>query len=261
LSIYGGIYAQDGYTNLDFSNNGTGGVIGRIGVRNNGGGSYLTFGTSNNYGSGITNEALVIGPSGNVGIGTTSPGVKLHVNGSVRGHSAGALKIDTGHGQLTIGPQNTGYAHFYTDRSLYYFNKGIDVSGNVRSNGTPLTSDIRWKENIEPLNDALDLVSQLRGVSYDWTDPSRGEGRQIGVIAQEVEQVLPEVVHTDSQGYKSVEYAKLVAPLIEAVKTLKHENESLKQALDEQVASLRAENEALKDSLNEILTRLGALEQ
>ncbi|MCP4746646.1 MAG: tail fiber domain-containing protein [Desulfobacteraceae bacterium] len=109
----------------------------------------------------------------------------------------------------------------------------LDVAGYVRANGTRLSSDARWKENIEPLDNALEIVAQLRGVSYDWVDPSRGESRQIGVIAQEVEKVLPQVVHTGSQGYKSVEYSKLVAPLIEAVKALKAENQALRTSLEQ----------------------------
>ena len=76
----------------------------------------------------------------------------------------------------------------------------LHVAGNVLADAYNNPSDIRWKENVEPIGDALELVSQLRGVSFDWTDPSHGTGPQIGVIAQEVEQVLPEVVHTDSQG-------------------------------------------------------------
>lgn len=107
----------------------------------------------------------------------------------------------------------------------------LDVDGYVRSNGVRLTSDARWKENIEAIEDALLKISRLRGVSFEWIDPSRGSGRQIGVVAQEVEEVFPEVVHTDSQGYKSVEYNKLVAPLIEAVKELKAENKALKERI------------------------------
>lgn len=107
----------------------------------------------------------------------------------------------------------------------------LDVDGYVRSNGVRLTSDARWKENIEAIDDALLKISLLRGVAFEWIGPSRGSGRQIGVIAQEVEDVFPEVVHTDSQGYKSVEYSKLVAPLIEAVKELKAENKALKERI------------------------------
>lgn len=107
----------------------------------------------------------------------------------------------------------------------------LDVAGYVRSNGVRLTSDVRWKDNINPVENSLERITQLRGVTYEWTDNSKGEGRQIGVIAQEVEETFPEVVHTDNQGYKSVEYSKLVAPLIEAVKDLKLENDLLKERI------------------------------
>ena len=84
LRLWGGSYVEGGYTNIDFSNSGTGGAIGRIGVSNTGAGSGLSFGTSNNYGTGITNEAMVIDPSGNVGIGAATPSTDLHVDGNVR---------------------------------------------------------------------------------------------------------------------------------------------------------------------------------
>ena len=135
--------------------------------------------------------------------------------------------------------------------------ENLDVAGLVRSQGNILTSDLRWKENVEPVGNALELVAQLRGVSYDWVDPSRGAGRQIGVIAQEVEQVLPEVVHTDSQGYKSVEYAKLAAPLIEAVKELKRQNDNLRGEKE----TLKKENQAMRQDLRDILDRLDDLEK
>lgn len=104
----------------------------------------------------------------------------------------------------------------------------LDVNGIIRGDNVA-PSDARWKENVGSIDGALERVAQLRGVTYSWVDPSRGDGPQIGVIAQEVEEIFPEVVHTDSQGYKSVAYAKLVAPLIEAVKELKKKNERLEQ--------------------------------
>jgi hypothetical protein len=66
------------------------------------------------------------------------------------------------------------------------------------------------------------LVRQLRGVSFDWREdgPYGQEGADLGVIAQEVEQVFPELVKTDDRGYKQVNYIGLIAPLIEAVKEL-----------------------------------------
>ncbi|NIO80502.1 MAG: hypothetical protein GTN68_08100, partial [Candidatus Aminicenantes bacterium] len=65
--------------------------------------------------------------NGCVGIGTNDPKEKLHVNGSVRGNVNGALRIGTGNGYVDIGPQNTGFSHFQTDRPAFYFNKEIVV--------------------------------------------------------------------------------------------------------------------------------------
>ncbi|MBN2778838.1 MAG: tail fiber domain-containing protein [Bacteroidales bacterium] len=70
----------------------------------------------------------------NVGIGTAGPSEKLHVNGSVRGNQAGALRISTGSGYVDIGPKNTSWSHFYTDRPRYWFSTGLTVeTGNIGS--------------------------------------------------------------------------------------------------------------------------------
>lgn len=101
-------------------------------------------------------------------------------------------------------------------------------SGNFTATGNVTAySDINLKENIQVIPDALDKVSQLRGVTYNRKDQ---EGpRQSGVIAQEVEAVLPEVVLTNEDGIKSVAYGNLVGLLIESTKELKAEVEQLKQ--------------------------------
>jgi hypothetical protein len=119
-------------------------------------------------------------------------------------------------------------------------NKGIYMRGRYKGSWSPwrkflteASSDARLKKDIVGIDNALQRVSQLRGVNYQWADRSWGEGSQIGVIAQEVEEVFPEVVSTDNQGYRSVSYRKLVAPLIEAVKELKAENENLKLRLEQ----------------------------
>ena len=77
---------------------------------------------------------FVIDSSGKVGIGIISPAVKLHVNGAVRGNQNGALRISTGSGYVDIGPKNTNWSHFYTDRARFYFNKEIVVNtGKISS--------------------------------------------------------------------------------------------------------------------------------
>jgi hypothetical protein len=79
------------------------------------------------------------------------------------------------------------------------------------------------------------LVRQLRGVSFDWREdgPYGQEGADLGVIAQEVEQVFPELVRTDDQGYKQVNYIGLIAPLIEAVKELDARVQALERAAEQ----------------------------
>lgn len=76
------------------------------------------------------------------------------------------------------------------------------------------------------------LVRQLRGVSFEWGEnaPAGHHGRDLGVIAQEVEEVFPELVHEDERGYKHVNYLGLIAPLIEAVKELDERVQALEQA-------------------------------
>ena len=85
------------------------------------------------------------------------------------------------------------------------------------------SSDERLKENVEIIGSAVEKVEAINGVSFDWI-PMEGvhvhSGHDVGVIAQEVEKVLPELVTTRDNGYKAVKYDKLTAVLIQAVKEL-----------------------------------------
>jgi len=91
------------------------------------------------------------------------------------------------------------------------------------------SSDKRLKDNIKPIEGALDKVCKLGGYEFDWNAKQDVyEGHDIGVIAQEVEAVFPELVTDRDNGFKAVKYEKLVPALIEAIKELKAEVESLK---------------------------------
>lgn len=108
----------------------------------------------------------------------------------------------------------------------------LHVGGNILATGNVTAySDIRVKENIEPLQGALGMVMELQGVKYDRIGAPE-EGRHIGLIAQEVEKVVPEVVKTHSDGIKSLAYANLVALLIEAVKEQQGQIEELRMQLE-----------------------------
>jgi hypothetical protein len=115
----------------------------------------------------------------------------------------------------------------------------IDPGTNLWAGGKLLSaSDERLKRDIAPLESALEKVLRVRGVRFQWAEPSRSaEGPEIGVVAQDVEAVFPEAVHANSDGYKGVDYARLVAPLIEAIRE--------QQA---QIEALRAEVRALKSA-------------
>ncbi len=110
----------------------------------------------------------------------------------------------------------------------------LNVVGDVNANWFIYNSDRRLKDNITPLSSSLEKILSLNGYSFSWKSTG---AKDIGVIAQEVEAVYPELVHTNSAGYKSVEYGNLIAPLIEAVKSQQKE-----------IKALRAEIETLKNT-------------
>ncbi|MBM4251853.1 MAG: tail fiber domain-containing protein [Deltaproteobacteria bacterium] len=133
------------------------------------------------------------------------------------------------------------------------------------SNSYGQGSDERLKRDIITTPHALNDVLSLRGVNYYWKDPAKGDALQLGLIAQEVEKVIPEVVAEDKEGMKAVSYSNLVAVLIEAIKEEHAEKESqvtalkasLKKAQDDAVsANARAvSNEATIKELKNLVCR------
>ncbi len=110
----------------------------------------------------------------------------------------------------------------------------LDVDGDIRCVTLHETSDARLKTKVRRLTNVLDNVEKIRGVSFEWNEEAESVGatagdKHIGVIAQDVEKVFPELVSAPANEYKSVDYTKLTAVLIEAVKELKAENDLLKQ--------------------------------
>jgi hypothetical protein len=91
----------------------------------------------------------------------------------------------------------------------------ITATGDIEAANFNTTSDVRLKDNIETIDNSYDIMNNIRGVSYTMFDKP-----QVGVIAQEVEAVLPEVITQNTQGYKSVAYGNMVGVLIEYTKDL-----------------------------------------
>ena len=126
-----------------------------------------------------------------------------------------------------------------------------DFRGNVTVSGTfSNPSDARYKTNIATFSDnALDKVLALRGVTYDYKrDDFKAmnfpKGKQVGFIAQELETVLPELVHTDRDGYKSVDYIHVVPVLVEAVKAQQKQIDALKRQ-NAEIAELKKQLAAI----------------
>ncbi|AZZ37397.1 hypothetical protein CIK05_11535 [Bdellovibrio sp. qaytius] len=188
-----------------------------------GGAIVITAGNGN--GGGASGGSIILIPgsgtatNGKVGISTTLPAYPLDVSGAINIASGSALRFGG-----TI----------------------VCTSGGCTS-----SSDIRLKENVQPLEFSIEKLLALNAVQYDWKDKAKfGDKHQIGFIAQELEKAYPEVVYTDKDsGYKSVSYDKLVAPIIEALKVFNKRiaelfDRSVKQ--QRQISSVEQENAALK---------------
>jgi len=116
-------------------------------------------------------------------------------------------------------------------------------------------SDRRLKTNIEPLGDALHRLLALRGVTYEWRDPSaHGDlaGPQIGMIAQEVERVFPEWIGHDPSGYLTLGFRGFEALTVEALRELEASSRLRAEQLEARAAALESENNVLRERLDRI---------
>ena len=110
----------------------------------------------------------------------------------------------------------------------------INIDGSITATGditAYYSSDERLKDNVTVIGSAIDKINQIGGYEFDWNNSSEHSGHDVGVIAQEIEKVLPEVVATRNNGYKAVRYEKIVALLIQAVKEQQLQIDELKSKL------------------------------
>jgi len=230
----------------------------------------------------------------NIGVGTTSPSYQFHIDNDALNTNNAALYVRNPNSNASaviaqfvgdsdaIQIKNIGvgdYAIYNTQQSngiaLYdgaggveiHYNGstvleadstgGIKVTGQLSATGDVVaySSDERLKENIKPIENAVDKIKQLKGVTFDWNEKSEELGfepstktNDVGVIAQDVEAVFPQLVHlapfdigSDEEGkatsktgedYKTVNYARLTAVLIEAVKEQQQQIDELKEIIN-----------------------------
>lgn len=112
---------------------------------------------------------------------------------------------------------------------------GTTACGNLSATGDLVafcTSDRRLKDSLEHINDSQIIVSSLTGYSFDWNEESKKYGKDIGLIAQDVQEVLPLAVQERDNGFLAVDYVKLIPVLVEEVKRLNGEINELKNKIN-----------------------------
>ena len=115
----------------------------------------------------------------------------------------------------------------------FNINDDIHVTGTIKASDDIIayaSSDIELKNNVKPIDNPLEKIKSISGNSFDWNEEKQDiyKGKDYGVIAQEIEKVLPELVVTRENGYKAVKYDKLVSLLIEGIKDLSKQIDELK---------------------------------
>ena len=184
---------------------------------------------------------------------TTSPSAgsaSVHSGAADRsGHFA--VRNAAGTRQFYFGNVNTASADKWVElnvedgtKGLSILNGGLKVAGLIETpNDISGLSDARLKKNVKTISEALSRISAMRGVTYDMNGKPG-----TGVIAQELEEVDPTLVHTNEEGIKSVKYMQLAGYFIEAIKDLRHEK-------DYEIDLLRKEIEELKNLIKKPTTR------
>ena len=136
-----------------------------------------------------------------------------------------------------------GYGNIVTNSNVHIGGVGnpaqeLQVTGDIVVTGNITayySSDISLKDNIRPIESAIFKVKQIRGITFDWNEKAnelqQEKGHDVGLIAQEVEKVLPEVIQIRKDGIKAISYEKVVPLLVEAIKEQQTTIENLESRL------------------------------
>ena len=222
----------------------------------------------------LQTRGIFVDKAGNVGIGTTSPDSKLEVTGSSSDPIIYGTNSGSGNGVRgvsTSGSAVAGYSESYIGVLGYSVTENGVEGESATHNGVEghggrcdflatgpgedycSTSSIRWKSDVQPIDDPLEKVLRLRGVYFNW-DTEHGGHHDVGMIAEEVGEVLPEIVEYEEDGIYTtgMDYSKLTPLLVEAVKTLKRQTDEQQKQLAEKdgvIDTLKQQNDKLEGRL------------
>jgi len=247
-------------SNGPFNQFGIGVLNGSLQIYSDAAGSDIAFG----YGTSASFiEKMRIRGNGNVGIGISDPSAPLSFPASL-GKKISLYPGSTGDVGMAVqgndfrlytdnvfAKVSIGYSQYAGD--FYQNNLDVFANGNATLRGI-LTenSDLRLKRNITSLQNSLSLITQLNGYHYYWKSNTNDQSLQIGLIAQEVQKLFPELVKENEKGELSVNYSGLIPVLIESVKELKKQADiriQKQEMQDQQIQELR-------DQLQQLIKRL-----
>ena len=191
-----------------------------------------------------TAGGVTVTTTGRVGVGTADPDFKLDVAGNagfneyLRHNGDNDTHIRFQANQVDISAGGNIYSY---DGAAFNLTGHLSASGNISGSQIEASGDIiafgssdrNLKDNIQPIENPLEKMDKIGGYTFVWNNKqSTYQGKDVGVVAQEIQEVLPEIVSGRANGYLGVKYEKIVPLLIESIKELKKEVEDIKQKCD-----------------------------